>query len=137
MKYLEDWGKASIKYCKISLKTKNEFVDDTKRDLFLVRFNVKDYTPTLIDSTSDHTETFDELLALLRRRISRNNNLDVVNSAANAHLAQFDAPSSLANSTHNQSLTEGNARVMRTFVNAATNISTRSNNQQWGLESSR
>ena len=50
MQYLEDWEKASIKYCKISLKTKNEFADDTKRGLFLARFNVKDYTSTLIDS---------------------------------------------------------------------------------------
>ena len=127
MQYLEDWEKASIKYCKILLKTKCEFADDTKGGFFLARFNVKDYTSIIIDSTADYTETFDELLALLRRRFSRKNNLDTKNGVANANLAQYNPTTN--SQTQVYSVTEDNARVMRTLANAATNASIRNNNQ--------
>ena len=127
MQYLEDWEKASIKYCKISLKTKFEFAGDTKRGIFLAMFNVKDYTSTLLDSTSDYTETFDELLALLRRRISRKNNLDAADAIANTNLIQYDAPTT--NQAQRYSVTEDTTRAMRTLDNAATNTSIRNNSQ--------
>ena len=110
----------------ISLK-KCEFSDDTKRGLFLARFNVKEYTSIIIDSTADYTETFDELLALLRRRLSINNNLDAKNGAANANHAQYNPTTN--SQTQVYSVTEDNARVMRTMANAATNASIRNNNQ--------
>ena len=90
IQYLENWGKASIKYCNVSKRTNFEFSDDTKRGIFIARFNVKDYTSAIIDSTADYTETFDELLTLLRRRLFRNNNLDTADASANANLTQSD-----------------------------------------------
>ena len=85
-------GKGINQILQKSLETKLEFSDDTKTGLFLANFNVKDYTYILINSTANNTETFDELLALLRRRLPRNNNIDTANGVPNANLAQYNPP---------------------------------------------
>ena len=126
MQYIEDREKASIRYCKILLNNKAEFGDDTKRGLFLAMLNVKDYTSTTINSISDYTEMFGELLTLLRRRLSRNYNLDATDVIVNTNLAQYDT--STNNHFQGYSVTEDNTRVITTFVNAVKNASNKNNN---------
>ena len=127
MKYLENWERTAIAYCKISKKTRQEFGDDTKRNLFLASFYVKDYTLTLLESASDYTASFDELLNFLRRRICRDNNLNTIEATVNAHLTQTN--DLIPVTPHVFIATQHDAKVMRTLTHAANNTSIRKNNQ--------
>ena len=132
MQYLENWENAAIAYCKISKKTNQEFGNDTKRNLFLASFHVKSYTSIYLESANDYTDSFDELLTFIRRRISRDTNLDATEATVNAHLTQINDRTSndrIPVTPHEFSVTQNDARVMRTLTHAANNASIRNNNQ--------
>ena len=124
IQFVEDWEKTSIKYCKISAKIKQEFGDDTKRALFLTSFYVKDYTSTILESATDYTETFDELLTFLRRRLCREDNMSSSEATANAHIIH-----SIDNGTIPNPVYEKDARAVRTMLSAAYNAGIRNNSQ--------
>lgn len=127
MQYLENWERTAIIYCKISKKTRQEFSNDIKRNLFLASLYVKDCTSTLLESASDYTDSFDKLLTFLRRIISRGKNLNATEATANTHLTQINHNTSVTQQEF--SVTQHDARVLRTLNHAANNASVRSNNQ--------
>ena len=119
--------KSAISYCNISKKTRQEFGNDTKRNFFLSSFYVKDYTSTILESSADYTDTFIELLTFIRRRISRDENLNSSDAMANTNLTH--ANENTPNTPHDGTFTQHNARVMRNLTHAANNAASRNNNQ--------
>ena len=133
MQYLENWEKTTIAYFNISEKTNIESGDDTKRNLFLASFHVKEYTSICLESANDYTHSFDELLTFIRRRISRDTNLDATEATVNAYLTKAsdgNPNDSIPAVPHEFSVTQQDARVMGTRTQAANNASIRNNNQE-------
>ena len=113
-------------------KTNQEFGDDTKRNLFLASFHVNDYASTLLESASDYTDSFDQLLTFIQRRISRNINLNAAEVTVNAHLTQTNdmiCNDMIPGTPSEFTVTQHDARVMVTLTHATNNASIRNKNQ--------
>lgn len=110
---------------------KSEFGDDTKRGLFTAMFSIRDRTSTIINSATDYTEGFDELINFLKRRLAREKYL--VNEEAIANKKLVEHTTGTPDNPPQNSMTEGNTRVLRAFNNATRNIvPTRNNNYSGG-----
>ena len=99
----------------------------------MASFHVKGYTSNYLEWENDYTDSFDELLTFIRRRINRNTNLDTTESTVNTHLTQANDGNPndrIPVTPHVFSVTQHNTRVMRTLIDAAKNASIRNNNQE-------